>query len=776
MEAGTSNPPTASAADNLDHDDDSRSRNIEDEVAQGPTDSNASGAALERASSGQDLLETGRRLGPLHSYHRGTAVRMLTDYLSDLRTLNLSLDEDLRKRVEENQAFLKELREANERDPNSPLTWQERTKLSEMLKDYQSAVSALGELEDEDDDAPGVDDVEFKVEKGVAGGVPLQLYEAKDSGGEYVRSLASALDLCEAHIREFKKLLLVVRVFPRQCKNLVETLEPSAASNFARCHKVLNVLKRLEAQGNGVPSSSQRNSVHFCFESLIGLARRFHLVDHLVRKCACASENLHKTALQLADLPPPPLMSKRWSEFSLAIRNCEWSMDIVEFAFCTLEKLLAGATLIFQDVSFKWCEEKCRMVLQIQGKPGIQDSRLDRSMVDLNRELKTEELNDLTHELRHIGESANGTKWKLSGILSRAAFHRANVSNFLSEKLSGPIPHARYLPWTFRVDTSTLKFREYLDSGGAGMVGKYSWYGENVAVKNVRSQGLTRRKFEEEAAILATVQHPNVVRLIGCGFIDKNKTGQLVMELMDHDLRTVIETRVQELGPGSSPFSVIVAIDIILQIAQAMKHLKDHKVLHRDLKAKNVLVNIIKPLSSDGESNTSLMHRPNVPTVLPHTQENYVAKLADFGLAKCRPHSSWVRTRMAGTTGWRAPEVFHVHDTEVTQEYNWPADVYSFAMTCYEILTGNLPFANVTNQSIHEHVMANRRPEGLDELDIPDLLKELVKNCWATDPDERPTFDDIVKSLWECRVKAIVPIFERHITVSRSPSSLSAKH
>lgn len=57
--------------------------------------------------------------------------------------------------------------------------------------------------------------------------------------------------------------------------------------------------------------------------------------------------------------------------------------------------------------------------------------------------------------------------------------------------------------------------------------------------------------------------------------------------------------------------------------------------------------------------------------------------------------------------------------------------------------------------------MAGRRPDGLDELDIPHLLKELVKNCWVTNPEERPTLGEFVKSLWECRVKAIVPVFER---------------
>ncbi|KAG0610867.1 hypothetical protein M758_7G098000 [Ceratodon purpureus] len=731
----------------------------------------------ELASSSDKELPPSMKLSdPLSSFHRGTAIRMLTDYLSDLTDLNNPLDENISRRIEEHRAFLEELREANQREPNSAVTWQERDKLSLMLKDYQTALSAALEDQEkeEEEEEQGVTDVELYTEEDVTDEVPLILNEAKFSSGRYLDVLTVALDLCERQVGELKKLLPVVRVFHHQCKSLVETLEPIAEKQFERCHKVLDTLKGLEINGNGVSTGAPLKSVHFCFESLVELARSFQLVVDLLRKCA--SENLHRTALELADLPPQPLMPKRWSEFSLAIRNCEWIMDLVEFAFYTLDKLLAGGTHIFQDVSFKWSEEKSRMVLQIPWgmlgrlnsrleKLGRQGSRLEKHVLSDSKKLEKKDLENLVEQLRQLGESANsGSNWKLSGLLSRAAHNRAQVAEFLSGKLAGPIPHARYLPWTFRVEPDTLKFREYLDSGGAGMVGKYTWHGENVAVKNVRSPGLTRNKFEEEAAILASVQHPNVVRLIGCGFIDKKPgTGMLVMELMDQDLRTVIETRSQERLPtGCGPFTALAAIDIIMQIAQAMKHLRDHKVLHRDLKAKNILVNINTPLNS-----CSCMH-PDESTVLPHTQDSYVVKLADFGLAKCRPHSSWVRTRMAGTTGWRAPEVFHVQDTEVSQQYRWPADVYSFGMTCYEILTGDLPFANLPNQTIYESIMAGKRPEGLDELDIPELLKDLVKKCWATNPETRPTFDEIVKAVWECRLKAILPGFERQISVSRS--------
>lgn len=69
------------------------------------------------------------------------------------------------------------------------------------------------------------------------------------------------------------------------------------------------------------------------------------------------------------------------------------------------------------------------------------------------------------------------------------------------------------------------------------------------------------------------------------------------MELMDHDLRYIINSRLEVLPEGFNPFAPIVAIDIMLQIGQAMLYLRDHGILHRDLKAKNVLVNLCKPLA-----------------------------------------------------------------------------------------------------------------------------------------------------------------------------------
>jgi serine/threonine protein kinase len=449
-------------------------------------------------------------------------------------------------------------------------------------------------------------------------------------------------------------------------------------------------------------------------------------------------------------------------------------MDLVELAFHALQKLQEEGRYSVKDATFKWSEEKGRMVLQI-----LPDRDLDRQnsvnqestkLQEVCRDLEEKDLTDLIEKLEQLMASEKEKKPFYRGTSSAY-----EIAKYLSNKLSGPTPVAgAYLPYTFsKIDTLSLKYREYLDIGSSGMVAINDWHKVQVAVKSVRCP--IRAKFEEEAAILGMVQHPNVVRLIGCGYIDKSDTGLLVMELMDHDLRYIINSRLKVLPEGSNPFAPIVAIDIMLQIGQAMLYLREHSILHRDLKAKNVLVNLCKPLALQKEAdsaNTSLMRQsPAVSAVLPHTQENYVAKLADFGLAKCRPQSSYVHTTMVGTTGWRAPEVFNSTDNEA---YKWPADVYSFGMLCYEILTGKMPFVDEPDHSVglHAKIMAGYRPPlaSLLRPDVPDALRELIEQCWATNANERPKFETIVKKLWECKVQAILPGFERQIMRTASSS------
>jgi len=231
-----------------------------------------------------------------------------------------------------------------------------------------------------------------------------------------------------------------------------------------------------------------------------------------------------------------------------------------------------------------------------------------------------------------------------------------------------------------------------------------------------------------------------------------------------------MDQRCPNPGPGSRPFPLIVAIDIMLQIAEAMRFVHEHKILHRDLKTTNILFH-----------STSIGALPSYPTLNLDSIRNlellylltperfYTVKLADFGLAKYAPYeSSHIVDAIIGSPRYMAPEMFYNPEAQVPSEYNWSCDVYSFAMTCSAILTGNEPFHFVEN-STRFNVMASV-VDRVSEVQVrPDLglgdalptLKALIERCWDKDPLKRPPFSKICKELWDCKAKATISCLRR---------------
>jgi hypothetical protein len=82
--------------------------------------------------------------------------------------------------------------------------------------------------------------------------------------------------------------------------------------------------------------------------------------------------------------------------------------------------------------------------------------------------------------------------------------------------------------------------------------------------------------------------------------------------------------------------------------------------------------------------------------------------------------------------------------------YTAKADVFSFAMTCYEVVSGELPYSSdLPRQCINELVKEGVRPE-LPE-DINTRLSNLTQKCWQTEAPERPTFEKIFFHLQEMK-------------------------
>jgi serine/threonine protein kinase len=213
-----------------------------------------------------------------------------------------------------------------------------------------------------------------------------------------------------------------------------------------------------------------------------------------------------------------------------------------------------------------------------------------------------------------------------------------------------------------------------------------------------------------------------VVRFIGYSY--KETRNVIVTELMSKDLRTYLDEKKEASRERQPPLSLLLAIHIMLQIADGMKHLHESGVVHRDLKSNNVLVNVVddqdwSPLSS------SLVQ----------------VKLTDFGVSKLNLHDSGCSTPMVGTTKWRAPEVFE--DEENSGKYTNSADVYSFAIIFSEVLTGEMPFQGMPLTNLLQRIRNGERPP-LPHVDYcPDYLSELINRCWATNPRKCPQFPEI---------------------------------
>nr|XP_024389775.1 light-sensor Protein kinase-like isoform X3 [Physcomitrium patens] len=176
----------------------------------------------------------------------------------------------------------------------------------------------------------------------------------------------------------------------------------------------------------------------------------------------------------------------------------------------------------------------------------------------------------------------------------------------------------------------------------------------------------------------------------------------MVMELMDGDLCGLIQKIMAKDEHRGSPFSMLEAVDLMLQVGRGMEYLHEMRIVHRDLKAMNILVKQVK--GKDGRS-------------------WYIwAKVADFGLSKTKHNSVTYsnQTLNTGTTRWMAPEMIkesvnegqeQVSNVGMTAKYPFGGDVYSFAMVCYEILTGDVPFYDIAQpNAVKRMVLKGDRP------------------------------------------------------------------
>ncbi|XP_075673563.1 serine/threonine-protein kinase STY46-like isoform X2 [Castanea sativa] len=239
----------------------------------------------------------------------------------------------------------------------------------------------------------------------------------------------------------------------------------------------------------------------------------------------------------------------------------------------------------------------------------------------------------------------------------------------------------------WEIDPNHLTFGNKIASGSYGDLYKGTYCSQEVAIKVLKPERVNsdmQREFAQEVFIMRKVRHKNVVQFIGA--CTKPPSLCIITEYMSGG--SVYDFLHKQKGVFKLPSLIRVAIDV----SKGMDYLHKNNIIHRDLKAANLLMD-----------------------------ENEVVKVADFGVARVKTQSG-VMTAETGTYRWMAPEVIE------HKPYDHKADVFSFAIVLWELLTG---------KGLRPIIPKHTHPK----------LAELLEKCWQQDPALRPDFSEIIEIL-----------------------------
>ncbi len=280
-----------------------------------------------------------------------------------------------------------------------------------------------------------------------------------------------------------------------------------------------------------------------------------------------------------------------------------------------------------------------------------------------------------------------------------------------------------------------------LGQGGFGEV----YLGEHVHLKTqaaikvlhqVQLPSDEEKKFREEAATIAKLKHPHIIRVLDYGIQESKSEPFLVMEYAP-------KGSLRQRYPRGKILSPHHILSYVNQVAGALQYAHQNKVIHRDVKPENMLLD---------DSNK--------------------IRLSDFGIAVVYETTPSPNTMdKLGTPSYMAPEQFRGKPVPAS-------DQYSLGIVVYEWLCGTLPFHGPIGQLLHLH--ENVVPPSMREK-VPSLslaIEEVVQKALAKNPKERyANVKDFALAFQEaCQVGQAGNDAQRTTVLSSSTSPLAASN
>ncbi|XP_068438646.1 serine/threonine-protein kinase TAO2 isoform X2 [Clinocottus analis] len=241
---------------------------------------------------------------------------------------------------------------------------------------------------------------------------------------------------------------------------------------------------------------------------------------------------------------------------------------------------------------------------------------------------------------------------------------------------------------------------------------------EVVAIKKMSYSGKqSNEKWQDiikEVKFLQKLRHPNTVEYHGCYL--REHTAWLVMEYCLGSASDLLEVH-------KKPLQEVEIAAITHGALQGLVYLHSHNMIHRDVKAGNILLT-----------------------------EPGTVKLGDFGSASISaPANSFV-----GTPYWMAPEVILAMDEG---QYDGKVDVWSLGITCIELAERKPPLFNMNAMSALYHIAQNESPV-LQSNHWSDYFRNFVDSCLQKLVQDRPTSDVLLKHHFLCRERPMTAVMD----------------
>ncbi|KAG7390205.1 hypothetical protein PHYBOEH_007079 [Phytophthora boehmeriae] len=266
-----------------------------------------------------------------------------------------------------------------------------------------------------------------------------------------------------------------------------------------------------------------------------------------------------------------------------------------------------------------------------------------------------------------------------------------------------------------RIPWERIEFGRLLSRGAFGEVWGCRYAGKKVAVKRLlqskKPTFLETQSFTDEIQLTASLSHPNIVRFVGVAWTSLENLAMVEEYLPRGDLQKYLKKNGDLMSWASDK------IYMAIGVARGIEYLHSREVIHRDIKARNVLLT-----------------------------KRLQPKIIDFGTSRL-----WAPSDMSagvGTPFWTAPEVLE------STEYTEKADIYSFGVLLAELDTCEAPYHNLLGQDGTKMKPFHILKQVLDGLLTPSFtagcpkrIRRVANACFQRDPRLRPSASDLIQQL-----------------------------